>query len=613
MMDTPMPSPKGDTENEFNRRLEEEIAKAGGQWQDEFPDAIGRVLYDLPGNKDNTFTVILPLENLHRVPFRSLVRITSRGAIAAEDRRQYLGIVIQGPIIEPDGLRPDSPLIITSAVRGAMFMPNAHGRILVSIIGEERDGSVPIPARFRPLPGSPVFVLDSQETAAWLKTQGDVRLGLALGYDDMPVGMTTARKDVFPRHMAVLGTTGAGKSNTVSTLIGNLSRNDVAVVVFDVEGEYTHLMQPNDNPDLLRLLEMRGQMPVGLEQMHLYHLIGRETSHPNYADRTLFSLEFSRLSPYAVIEILGLNEAQQERFLRAYDLAKHVLASLHIYPANRAEEQEWLDLDELETGYPRLTLHIMYDVVRLCAQYVANSADDYPFASPLFEEQYEDVFAIARGQLRNLPGSPASWRRVQGTLGRLLRLKIFDTGAASLPDFEQMTQPGRVSIVDLSGTDSRQVNNLVISQLLSGLWRQQEENYRLISQGRSLRKTAIVIEEAHEFLSAARISQMEVLLDQVTRIARRGRKRWLSLVFVSQTPEDVPDQILGLVNNFVLHKITNANVVKRLRRTVGGLDEGLWERLPDLEPGIAIVRTGNLVRPLLVSVDPSRSKLLLVD
>jgi hypothetical protein len=308
-----------------------------------------------------------------------------------------------------------------------------------------------------------------------------------------------------------------------------------------------------------------------------------------------------------------LNEPQQERFLRAYDVAKHLLTTLRIYPSNRDEEQEWLDWGELETGYPRLSLPILYDVVRTCAEFVANSSDDYPFASGLFEEQYDDVTHILRGQLNNLPGSPASWRRVQGAMGRLLRLKIFDTGDGSLPDFSYMTEPGRISIVDLSGTDSQQVNNLIISQLLSGIWKQQEENYRLISQGQPLRKVAIVIEEAHEFLSAARIHQMEVLLDQVIRIARRGRKRWLSLVFVSQTPEDVPDQLLGLVNNFVLHKITNANVVKRLKRTVGGLDGGLWDRLPDLEPGIAIVKTGNLVRPLVVSVDPSAHKLTMVE
>ncbi|WP_409014958.1 hypothetical protein [Archangium sp.] len=46
----------------------------------------------------------------------------------------------------------------------------------------------------------------------------------------------------------------------------------------------------------------------------------------------------------------------------------------------------------------------------------------------------------------------------------------------------------------------------------------------------------LIIEEAHAFLSANWISRMPVLLERVARIARRGRKRWLGLVFVTQLP-----------------------------------------------------------------------------
>ena len=53
--------------------------------------------------------------------------------------------------------------------------------------------------------------------------------------------------------------------------------------------------------------------------------------------------------------------------------------------------------------------------------------------------------------------------------------------------------------------------------------------------------TMIFIEEAHEFLSAQRIRSMPVLFEQVARIARRGRERWLGLVFVTQLPQHLPD------------------------------------------------------------------------
>ena len=66
-----------------------------------------------------------------------------------------------------------------------------------------------------------------------------------------------------------------------------------------------------------------------------------------------------------------------------------------------------------------------------------------------------------------------------------------------------MLQPGRVSIIDLSDSDSTLVNNLVISDLLRGVQKAQDEAYtRAMDLGRDPTPVVIVIEEAHEFLSA---------------------------------------------------------------------------------------------------------------
>jgi hypothetical protein len=123
----------------------------------------------------------------------------------------------------------------------------------------------------------------------------------------------------------------------------------------------------------------------------------------------------------------------------------------------------------------------------------------------------------------------------------------------------------------------------------------------------------LIVEEAHEFLSAERIDRMDTLFQQVARIAKRGRKRWLSLVFVTQLPQHLPRQIYGLVNSYILHKITDAQVVRELQRTVSGIDESLWNRLTGLAPGQAIVSFPHLARPLLVAMDPSPCKLRMVD
>ena len=72
---------------------------------------------------------------------------------------------------------------------------------------------------------------------------------------------------------------------------------------------------------------------------------------------------------------------------------------------------------------------------------------------------------------------------------------------------------------------------------------EQEKAYRAFegakAAGRSVSdppRVLVIVEEAHEFLSAERIDKTPVLFQQVARLAKRGRKRWLGLVFVTQLP-----------------------------------------------------------------------------
>jgi DNA helicase HerA-like ATPase len=106
---------------------------------------------------------------------------------------------------------------------------------------------------------------------------------------------------------------------------------------------------------------------------------------------------------------------------------------------------------------------------------------------------------------------------------------------------------------------------------------------------------------------------MGTLFQQVAKIARRGRKRWLGMVFISQLPQHLPDEVLGLINNWILHKISDANVITRLKKSVGGIDDSLWNRLVSLAQGQAVASFTSFTRPLQVNIDPARCKLLMVD
>lgn len=598
-------------------QLAKDTAEAGGEWSEPpaYADAVGRTMFDLPNSEDNTVTVLLPKDDIHAAPSQALVRIRS-----VTDDRRYLGIVVKGPFAEPDGLRGDAPIMITTAVRGGIFIPRYHGRVQVELLGEEVN-DVLIPPRLRPLPNSPVFVLDMDETAQTLRLGGDVALGVPVGYEQITAAIPSDKKSVLPRHVGILGTTGGGKSTTVSSLISGFQQAGIATIVIDTEGEYTEIYQPTPDRTMLAALDKRGKSARGVDKVSVYHLVGRETTCPDARRARAFSLQFSQLSPYLVMGILDMNDAQQQRYQKAYDIAKRILYDLKVYPANDEEKQQMYDLDELETGYPRMLVQHVYDVVKACGELASGekkvddlAAPDYRFYAPMFRQNKDKVAAAFKREGTEQFSHPNSWHVVQGRLGQLIRLKIFDNPAAGPLIYKDLTRPGQVSIIDLSDTDSPQVNNLVIAEFLRGLMEAQDENYsEAAKKGTPQSRTMIIIEEAHEFLSAERIRQMPVLYQQVARIARRGRKRWLGLAFVTQLPQHLPDEVLGLVNNYILHKIGDANVITRLKRSLGGVDDSLWNRLPNLAPGQAVVAMSSFARPLLLNIDPTPCKLRMVE
>ena len=267
-------------------------------------------------------------------------------------------------------------------------------------------------------------------------------------------------------------------------------------------------------------------------------------------------------------------------------------------------------------GYPRMTLEHLYNVVAACAEIVNKDEPQFSFDPAQWSgASGTQIRQIITEQAANLDKNVASWRALQGKLGRLRRPNVFDNKAAQGLNYKELIQPGKVSIIDLSDTSAAIINNLIIADILRGVQARQDDNYQEFEQGKHEEppKVMIIVEEAHEFLSSERMSAMPSLFEQVARIAKRGRKRWLSLVFVTQLPQHLPRELLGLINNYILHKITDATTLATMQKVVPGVDDGMWRRVPSLAPGQAIVSFGHMTRPLLVAIDPALAKLRLVD
>jgi len=581
----------------------------GGEFRlpKQYEGSFGRTLFDTPQSQDGQVTVVLPRDKIDDVTTQALVRIVSY-----PDGRAYVGVVDAGPFYDPNGLRADSPTMVVSAVHGTITMPDHHGRIEVSVIGSDLGNGKVGPANRRPRPNSPVFTVPDSEMPGILGLRGDFPIGVVSGHETVEVPVPVHDKAVLYRHTGILGTTGGGKSTTVTNFIGGLRAHGAAVVLLDTEGEYTTINEPTDKKEMEELLAARGMAPAGMPDTHVYHLVGRETANPDHPSVTPFTLSFEALSPFALMEILDMNDAQQTRFLSAYDLAKRLLREAQVFPKpnDKDDERRVAEYDEQEEGYPGLTFPFMVDVVTAVIHRFQETEPDFWLTPGIMGKQWAKLKPMVAAA--NLEASLPSWKKVSGMLWRIQRLGIFDNPKAKPLDCRAMAAPGRVNIIDLSDLDGAMLRNLAIAQVLRQLQAVQEQNY-VDALARDERPTPlnVMVEEAHEFLSSARIRQMPTLYQQVAKIAKRGRKRWLGLTFITQLPQNLPDEVMALINNWILHKIQDESVVNRLRRTVPTIDPSMWRMIASLRPGQAVVQFAHMGRPILTAMHPSPYRLRL--
>jgi DNA helicase HerA-like ATPase len=423
---------------------------------------------------------------------------------------------------------------------------------------------------------------------------------------------------VLFKHTAILGTTGGGKSTTVSGAVTHQAEAGNAVVVFDVEGEYTTMDAPSDNPQMLAALKKRGLEPRGAANTRLLHLQGREPANPDHPDQQPFKIGFDEISTSIFAEILDLSEPQERRLMDAFEVCRMTMERAKIYPANDAEQREALEIDELSRGWPRMTIDMMLDTVSAAIEQIEGDTANFRGRQGGFRRQ--EPLLLQTLAARKIEKDVRSWKAIAKRLWRMKKAAVFADGAQGRINVKGMIQPGRISIIDLSDMESPYLRNLVIAQILRLLHKHQDDLYsaheaaqRQKRETGELTRVLVFIEEAHEFLSAQRVKMMPNLFDQVATIARRGRKRYLGLVFVTQLPGHLPDEVLGLVNNWILHKLTDNNVVQRLRKVVGSVSEATWRSLPNLAPGQALCSFTHLTRPVVVTVDPSPCKLRMVD
>ncbi len=407
----------------------------------------------------------------------------------------------------------------------------------------------------RPGPGASVVALADDEVAGLIGSRGDMLLGHLAGHGRVPLCLDSKSKAVLPRNLGIFGTVGSGKSNTCQVVIEEASRAGWAVVVIDVEGEYTAMDEPAESGG------SAARPPAGIKDFAVY----QPASCPGERKDALgLTLRLGDFHASVIAELLGATPPERNALYECID---------HYMTRNRTQiaVNEREEMQGLVDASPGVKLPFtLFQLRERCTERSSKGTADLDYVG------------------------------LGGKLGRLMHAKTFDEPGKPALDVSKLMSAGRVSILDVSAA-SEVVQNLITADVL-----RKSFAYKMLHD--EAPPALVVIEEAHSFISKDRLESLHATLGMLRMVARRGRKRWLSLAFVSQQPGHLPQEVFELTNTRIVHNLRSQNNLDALRATAGDVAQGLWDHCPLLGAGEALVSSPQMRRAAVARIRPASSR-----
>jgi len=546
-------------------------------------DLIGFVHFDKPNIKSNKVEGLVIKEKSSRLLRNKFIKIVNSFKEENGSPKEFIGRILEGPFFIPEEVSRESALAQVAILRGDEFPipPNFYATIIVEIIGE-LFGSTIYSTSSRPCPQSKIVELDEDELNTILGLQnGSFILGNLEGYPNVHIKLDSTKISVIPRNIGIFGTVGSGKTNTAQVLIEELAERETnerekwAVIVLDVEGEYTMMNRPEkiEQKHLEKLKNVFNIEPKGIDNFQVLKLCNHESTVETAEE---ISINIDQIDEYMLSEILQTTEPQSAALFAIIDKLR------------KNPKTEEADPDSILPRKKKKSGYTLQDIIDEIDDYLKNQRkkkkdndDD--------ENKGDEILVRAQSLIP-----------LKRKLMELLRTKAFDVKTASSLDPSKYLVPGRVTVFDLSYTGDYE-KNLLIAQLLERVFKQKRDDP-------SLPKTMIMIEEAHTFVSRENKDRMLQTIRKLKEIARRGRKRWLSLCFISQQPAHLPSEIFELANTRIVHNIRSKNNLDVLKLSSGDVTEEMWDSVPALNPGQAIINCPQFKNSLVVEVRHCRSK-----
>ena len=407
-----------------------------------------------------------------------------------------------------------------------------------------------------PSSGTPIYLADD----AWLSgvlsrkpigAQGSAFVGSLLTRPTGAVPIVLDVKDVVSTHLAIIASTGAGKSYLASVIIEELMRayNRAAVLIIDPHGEYSTLQELANHDEFGEGESAPGANGRLAARRPRYHAETRIYRHDQVKVR-LATLELGDLR-----YLLPNMTDKQHHFLgRAYDALR------------RAKHGQPWTAEELKRA-------------------VSDVARDKN------EESGDDS--------GNSTVAALHWK-IDERFGD--NNMVFDPH--SHLDLREVLRPGQCTVAQLNEVDERD-QQVIVATLLRRIYRARMDTERgKVHEGdeRYLPYPAFVlIEEAHHF---APHGGEVVTTNILKQVLAEGRKFGIGVGLISQRPGKLDADVLSQCLTQCIMRIVNVVDQQSVAAAVEGVGRELLENLPALSKGQAIISGAAVNTPVICRVRP---------
>ena len=425
--------------------------------------------------------------------------------------------------------------------------------IELELIGEFTKPTAKTPARFRrgvstyPTLHDEVQLAAREELAALFAANGSASIRIGVVKQDVAIPATVSVNDLFSRHCAILGTTGAGKSCAITLMLSAVLQRykHGHIVILDPHNEYSHCFG---------------------------------------ADAVVFDTSSLTL-PY---------------WMLTYDELVEIL-----YPGrvNCAEEIEILG--DLIPVAKKMNLSAAASGAKMHAERRDGSNITVDTPVPYRISELLTLIDKTLGSLENARAT-GPYKRLRARLHGISQdarygfmfggLTVQDTMSEFLGQLFRIPVEGSpISIIELGGLPAEvaQVIVSVVARLAFefGLW----------SHGAA--PIALIVEDAHRYAPAKESAGFAPTRKALVRIAKEGRKVGVSLFVASQRPTELDATILSQCNTIFAMRLANHADQEALRAAIPDASTSLLSCLPSLGLGEAIAVGEGVPLPTRIRFD----------